>query len=366
MKPSSSRTALLITTAVATLGFATAATAQQPGAAGQPQMQSAAQGQSGFNQHIATLEQGRNQIQNAQPAQVGQLKQPLINALGDIEKDLKNMQGQQAQSAARSIDEAQQALEGAQADKGRIVQAIDNVLRDVRQLQTASASGSAGQSSGNARGAEIAVQQPSPQVSVQQPAPQVTVNQPPPQVTVQQPKPQVTVQQPQPKVTVDQGEPKVTVEKQGQPQVNVEKQRQAQVDVQSPANRASESNSGSGLRTGVGSGAGSSAEPAGTSASRNDAAQTGAAISLASANREQLVGKEIYGSNNQNIGEVEDVVVGPNARLESVLVDVGGFLGIGARRVAIPISQLQLQGDRLISNLTEEQARALPEHKSQQ
>lgn len=81
----------------------------------------------------------------------------------------------------------------------------------------------------------------------------------------------------------------------------------------------------------------------------------------------QLVGKDVYGADNRNMGEVEDVVMGTNGQVESVLVDVGGFLGIGARRVAIPVSQIQLgQDDRLTTTMTEAQAKELPEYKEGQ
>ncbi len=78
-----------------------------------------------------------------------------------------------------------------------------------------------------------------------------------------------------------------------------------------------------------------------------------------------LVGKDVYGSNNSSIGDVEDVVM-QNSQVQSVLVDVGGFLGIGARRVAIPISSLSMQGDRLVTSMTEAQVRNLPEHRAAQ
>ncbi len=376
MTPSKSRTALLATSAVLTLGFASAVVAQQPGstqpqAGGSPQMQNQQSSQQGsqanLKQHIATLEQSRKQISDAQPNQLQQLKQPVVQALNDLEKDLQSMQGQQKQAATKSIDDAQKAMEG-QADKNRIIQALDSVLKDVRQLQTAGLSGSSGLASSgqassgqDARGAEISVQQKSPQVAVQQPAPQVTVQQPPPQVTVQQPRPEVKIEQAQPKVTVDQAKPQVTVEKQGEPKITVEQQRQAQVKVQgaeSGSNRQPAATNEKMRSTESGSSRPSTATDTTTT--------TGPGMSLANSNREQLVGKDIYGADNRNIGEVEDVVIGSNAKLQSVLVDVGGFLGIGARRVAIPVEKLSLQGDRLVSQITEQEARSLPEYKAAQ
>lgn len=79
---------------------------------------------------------------------------------------------------------------------------------------------------------------------------------------------------------------------------------------------------------------------------------------------EKLVGKDVYGANNERVGEVKDVVVGPGNKVNAVLVDVGGFLGIGAKTVSLPLEQLKAEGDRVVaSNLTKEQAKAIPEYK---
>ncbi len=51
----------------------------------------------------------------------------------------------------------------------------------------------------------------------------------------------------------------------------------------------------------------------------------------------------------------------PDGKIQAVEIDVGGFLGIGARKVAIPADQLQLKGDRITaSSLTADQIRNLP------
>lgn len=79
---------------------------------------------------------------------------------------------------------------------------------------------------------------------------------------------------------------------------------------------------------------------------------------------EKLEGKDLYGADNQKVGEIDKVVMGPDNKANSVLVDIGGFLGIGAKTVSIPVSQLRADGDRVVAqNLTKEQARAMEEYK---
>lgn len=79
---------------------------------------------------------------------------------------------------------------------------------------------------------QVDVQQREPQVDVSQPEPEVSVRQPEPTVDVQQPEPQVAIQQPAPQVQIDAPPPEVEV-RQAEPQVRVE-QRRPQVSVQQP------------------------------------------------------------------------------------------------------------------------------------
>ena len=76
----------------------------------------------------------------------------------------------------------------------------------------------------------------------------------------------------------------------------------------------------------------------------------------------QLVGKAIYGAQGERVGEISDVLV-KDGNASAVVVDVGGFLGMGERTVAIPLDNLQVGEDRVTAtNLTEESAKNLPEY----
>lgn len=57
----------------------------------------------------------------------------------------------------------------------------------------------------------------------------------------------------------------------------------------------------------------------------------------------QLDGVNVYNQNNERIGEVDDVLVDKSGKIEAVVIGVGGFLGIGERRVAVPFDALQWQ-----------------------
>ncbi|MBJ6126986.1 PRC-barrel domain-containing protein [Microvirga splendida] len=55
----------------------------------------------------------------------------------------------------------------------------------------------------------------------------------------------------------------------------------------------------------------------------------------------QLIGTDVYGADNQKIGDIDEVLVDRQGRIHGLVVGVGGFLGIGRKDVAIPFDQVQ-------------------------
>lgn len=80
---------------------------------------------------------------------------------------------------------------------------------------------------------------------------------------------------------------------------------------------------------------------------------------------ETLVGTTVYGANEENIGEIGDVALTPEGQVDAVIVDVGGFLGVGEKQVAIGMDDLNFMADEdgdlyLFTNFTQEQLEAQP------
>ncbi|MGO4175281.1 PRC-barrel domain containing protein [Bosea sp. TAF32] len=74
-----------------------------------------------------------------------------------------------------------------------------------------------------------------------------------------------------------------------------------------------------------------------------------------------LEGATIYGPGDEKIGAVSHV------HGSHVVMDVGGFLGIGAKHVGVPISDLEFMRDAdgnvlAVTTWTKEQLKAMPEH----
>jgi sporulation protein YlmC with PRC-barrel domain len=56
---------------------------------------------------------------------------------------------------------------------------------------------------------------------------------------------------------------------------------------------------------------------------------------------EELKGREVEGLLGEDLGEIEDVIIGRNGQVEFVVVAYGGFLGLGENLVAVPYSALR-------------------------
>ena len=79
-----------------------------------------------------------------------------------------------------------------------------------------------------------------------------------------------------------------------------------------------------------------------------------------------LIGETVYngtGSDAENIGDVNDVVIGSNGQVDSVVIGVGGFLGIGEKNIAVKYADLkwaEKDGDRwIVVDATKDQLQAL-------
>src|SRR5262249_41568914 len=54
----------------------------------------------------------------------------------------------------------------------------------------------------------------------------------------------------------------------------------------------------------------------------------------------KLLHQEVWNDVGERIGRTEDFIVKPDGTITFAIIDVGGFLGIGKHRVAIPVSQI--------------------------
>jgi hypothetical protein len=204
--------------------------------------------------------------------------------------------------------------------------------------------------------ATVEVDAGAPRVVVRQQPPKVTVEQQPPLVEITQPEARVNVTQAEPKVTVNQANPQVDIE-QAEPQVQVVQAGEPQVRMVSPGTGSNQQ--ASNVQQGSPS---ASTEPQQTE--RPDLVTAG---QISSEEASQLEGKNVLSSQGEEVGEISDIVRSQADNELHAVVDVGGFLGIGARSVAIPVQQGQIGEDgNLQVPLSRDQLEQLPEYDESQ
>jgi hypothetical protein len=79
-----------------------------------------------------------------------------------------------------------------------------------------------------------------------------------------------------------------------------------------------------------------------------------------------LKAARVYGANHQHVASVNNVLVTPDGKVDQVVIDVGGFLGIGSRSVSFKIDELELHSGpldlRIYLPMTEEELQEKPEY----
>lgn len=60
---------------------------------------------------------------------------------------------------------------------------------------------------------------------------------------------------------------------------------------------------------------------------------------------DDLIGSDIVGVDDESIGSVSDLVLDHEGKFEAMIVDVGGFLGIGSKSVAVAYDEMNIRQD---------------------
>lgn len=104
-----------------------------------------------------------------------------------------------------------------------------------------------------------------------------------------------------------------------------------------------------------------------TAAETEGAANPGTEMDASSLTADQLMGVRVYGQNDEDVGEISDIVLDANGKATQVIVDVGGFLGIGEKPVALDLSQMRIVQEteggalRAYVQMTEDELEGLPQ-----
>lgn len=175
---------------------------------------------------------------------------------------------------------------------------------------------------------DVDVEQEPAEIEVEQESPEITVEQSAPDVTIEQPEPEVTIEQPEPNVTVENAEPNVTVEQGGEAEVKIEQADDAQVDVNNDEEGKKEDRK--------------------QEEDRQQSDQADQENSLMSHQASDLEGMTVINQEGEEVGDIQHIAKHNDSGELHAIISVGGFWGIGATEIALPLEELNLQDDQLL------------------
>jgi hypothetical protein len=81
-----------------------------------------------------------------------------------------------------------------------------------------------------------------------------------------------------------------------------------------------------------------------------------------------ILGREVRSAADENMGRIVDAIVDRSGTVRAAVIDFGGFLGVGSRKIVVDWSALRFGGvakksDSIVLELTKDQVNAAPEYK---
>ena len=58
-----------------------------------------------------------------------------------------------------------------------------------------------------------------------------------------------------------------------------------------------------------------------------------------------FIGSSVFTSNDENVGDINDIIFDDKGMIQAVIVGVGGFLGLGEKDVALPLDKINISRD---------------------
>ncbi|MDB5610257.1 MAG: photosystem reaction center subunit [Bradyrhizobium sp.] len=81
-----------------------------------------------------------------------------------------------------------------------------------------------------------------------------------------------------------------------------------------------------------------------------------------------VLGRDVRGAADEDMGRIVDVIVDRAGQVRAAVIDFGGFLGVGSRKIVVDWNALHFghvanKSDSITLDLTKEQVTAAPEYK---
>jgi sporulation protein YlmC with PRC-barrel domain len=77
----------------------------------------------------------------------------------------------------------------------------------------------------------------------------------------------------------------------------------------------------------------------------------------------KVIGSSVYDQQNRKIGSVEDLVLNKDGTVADVVIDVGSTLGMGGKDVAVRLSDIKTDNNRLTLDRTKEQLQQMAQYR---
>ena len=80
-----------------------------------------------------------------------------------------------------------------------------------------------------------------------------------------------------------------------------------------------------------------------------------------------LIGSKVRNANKESIGKIDEIYLDKDAKVTDVVISVGGFLGVGAKDVAMKWSDIKQSRDGksivLTTSLSKDELKSMPDYK---
>lgn len=91
-----------------------------------------------------------------------------------------------------------------------------------------------------------------------------------------------------------------------------------------------------------------------------------AAVVIDSREAAGVLGREVRSAADENMGRIVDMLVDATGQVRAAIIDFGGFLGVGSRKIAVDWKALRFpiadDRKRVVLEMTRDQVRAAPEY----
>ncbi|MGH7225950.1 MAG: PRC-barrel domain-containing protein, partial [Gemmataceae bacterium] len=63
----------------------------------------------------------------------------------------------------------------------------------------------------------------------------------------------------------------------------------------------------------------------------------------------KIIGLSVYNNKNNDVGSISDILMDKSGNAKAAVISVGGFLGVGARLVAVPFDKLKFSDKPVVT-----------------